>query len=367
VATVFYQNDAKPAALKAKTIAVFGYGSQGHAQAQNLRDSGYNVIIGLDPNRNSAAQARQDGMTVLAPSEAAQRADWLQILTPDETQADFYESSIKPHLHPGKILGFSHGFAIHFQTIQPPKDVDVVMIAPKSPGHLLRRVYAQGGGVPSLLAVHQNASGHAQEFALCYAHGIGSTRAGVLETTFKEETESDLFGEQAVLCGGLTSLMQKGFETLVAAGYAPEIAYFECVHEVKLIVDLIYEGGLTRMRHSISNTAEYGDLTRGEKVVGDATRTAMKEVLARIQDGSFAREWIEENKTGGKDFSKLRQQAAQHPIEKVGEQLRAMMSWLPSNIQPRADPNIQPDTGPNTKKKKAIEPTNSRERKLVNA
>jgi ketol-acid reductoisomerase len=333
MATVFYQNDANPLALKGKTIAVFGYGSQGHAQAQNLRDSGYDVIVGLDPERESAKQARADGITVLAPMAAAERADWIQILTPDETQAAFYESAIKPHLRRGKILGFSHGFAIHFKTIEPPKDVDVVMIAPKSPGHLLRRVYAQGGGVPSLLAIHQDASGRAHEHALCYAHGIGSTRAGVLQTSFREETESDLFGEQAVLCGGLTSLMQKGFETLVAAGYAPEIAYFECVHEMKLIVDLIYEGGLSRMRYSISNTAEYGDLTRGEKSVGDETRKAMKEILARIQDGTFAKEWIEENKDGGKRFAQLREQARNHPIENVGERLRAMMSWLPSDTK----------------------------------
>ena len=330
MATVFYQNDANPSALKGKTIAVFGYGSQGHAQAQNLRDSGYNVIVGLDPERGSAKQARADGMTVLAPPEAAKRADWFQILTPDETQAAFYESAIKSHLTKGRILGFSHGFSIHFKTIKPPKDVDVVMIAPKSPGHLLRRVYAQGGGVPSLLAIHQDASGRAHEYALAYANGIGSTRAGVLQTTFKEETESDLFGEQAVLCGGLTSLIKKGFETLVEAGYAPEIAYFECCHEMKLIVDLIYEGGLSRMRYSISNTAEYGDLTRGEKVVGDQTRKAMKEILARIQDGSFAKEWIEENKKGGKKFAALREKEKQHLIEKVGEQLRAMMSWLPT-------------------------------------
>jgi len=330
VATVFYQKDANPSALKGKTIAVFGYGSQGHAQAQNLRDSGYKVIVGLDPERGSAKQARADGMTVLAPAEAASQADWIQILTPDETQAEFYASAIKPHLHKGKILGFSHGFAIHFKTIEPPKDVDVVMIAPKGPGHLVRRVYEQGGGVPSLLAIHQDASGRAHEYAICYAHGIGSTRAGVLQTTFKEETESDLFGEQAVLCGGLTSLMQKGFETLVAAGYAPEIAYFECVHEMKLIVDLIYEGGLSRMRYSISNTAEYGDLTRGEKSVGDETRKAMKEILANIQNGNFAKEWIEENKKGGKKFAQLRERAKQHQIEKVGEQLRAMMSWLPT-------------------------------------
>jgi len=349
VATVFYQNDAKPSALKGKTIAVFGYGSQGHAQAQNLRDSGYAVIIGLDTERGSAQQARVDGMTVLAPAEAAKRADWIQILTPDETQAAFYESAIKPHLSKGKILGFSHGFSIHFKSIEPPNDVDVVMIAPKGPGHLVRRVYTQGGGVPSLLAIHQDASGRAHEYALCYAHGIGATRAGVLQTTFREETESDLFGEQSVLCGGLTSLMQKGFETLVEAGYAPEIAYFECVHEMKLIVDLIYEGGLSRMRYSISNTAEYGDLTRGERVVGDETRKAMKEVLARIQDGSFAKEWIEENKKGGKNFAALRQRAAQHPIEKVGEQLRAMMSWLP------------------TEKKKSAEPAKTKEAQAVNA
>jgi ketol-acid reductoisomerase len=328
VATVFYEHDAKPAALKGKTIAILGYGSQGHAQAQNLRDSGYKVIVGLDLERPSAQQAKADGMTVVPPTEAAKRGDWIQILTPDETQAQVYEAAIKPFLHPGKILGVSHGFSIHFKTIVPPNDVDVVMIAPKSPGHLLRRVYAEGRGVPSLIAVHQDASGHAHEYALCYAHGIGSTRAGVLQTTFKEETESDLFGEQAVLCGGLTALMKKGFETLVEAGYAPEIAYFECVHEMKLIVDLIYEGGLSRMRYSISNTAEYGDLTRGEKVVGDTTRAAMKEILARIQDGSFAREWVEENKNGGRNFAALREQEKQHPIEAVGAKLRGMMSWL---------------------------------------
>jgi ketol-acid reductoisomerase len=348
VATVFYQNDANPTALKGKTIAVFGYGSQGHAQAQNLRDSGYDVIIGLDPSRGSAQVAKADGMTVLAPAEAAKRADYIQILTPDETQADFYESAIKPHLTKGKILGFSHGFSIHFKAIDPPKDVDVVMIAPKGPGHLVRRVYAQGGGVPALLAIHQDASGRAHEYALCYGHGIGSTRAGVLQTTFKEETESDLFGEQSVLCGGLTSLMQAGFETLVEAGYAPEIAYFECVHEMKLIVDLIYEGGFSRMRYSISNTAEYGDLTRGGIVVDDAAKGRMKEILARIQDGSFAKEWLAENKNGGKKFAALREKAKQHPIEKVGEQLRAMMSWLPAE-------------------KKKAEPAKKDEPKAVNA
>ena len=329
MATIFYEHDANPNALKGKTIAILGYGSQGHAQAQNLRDSGAKVIVGLEASRPSAAQARADGMVVVAPDDAAKRADWIHVLTPDETQAAVYAHYIQPYLHPGKILGFSHGFSIHFKTIVPPSDVDVVMIAPKSPGHLLRRVYAEGRGVPSLIAVSQDASGRAHEYALAYAHGIGSTRAGVLQTTFKEETESDLFGEQAVLCGGLTSLIKKGFETLVEAGYAPEIAYFECLHEMKLIVDLIYEGGLARMRHSISNTAEYGDLTRGSQVVGDETRATMKKILADIQDGKFAREWIKENKDGGYHFTDLRHQEQLHPIEKVGAQLRGMMSWLP--------------------------------------
>jgi ketol-acid reductoisomerase len=329
VATIFYQHQVKTDSLRGKTIAILGYGSQGHAQALNLRDNGYDVIVGLDPHRPSAQAARADGMTVVSPSDACREADWIQILTPDETQGELYAASIRAHLGPGKILGVSHGFSIHFKTIIPPPDVDVVMIAPKSPGHLVRRVYSAGGGVPSLLAIHQDASGRAQEYALCYAHGIGSTRAGVLQTTFKEETESDLFGEQAVLCGGLTSLIKKGFETLVEAGYQPEVAYFECLHEVKLIVDLIYEGGLASMRSSISNTAEYGDLTRGEKVVGDQTRAAMKEILARIQDGSFAREWIEENRSGGKKFASLREAEKRHPIEQVGADLRAMMSWLP--------------------------------------
>ncbi len=342
MATIFYQPDANPNALKGKTIAVLGYGSQGHAQAQNLKDSGYKVIIGLDPTRRSAEQARADGMVVVAPDEAAKRADWIQILTPDETQADVYEQFVKPYLHPGKILGFSHGLSVHFKTIIPPADVDVVMIAPKSPGHLVRRVYAEGGGVPSLIAIQQDASGRAHEFALAYADGIGSTRAGVLQTTFREETESDLFGEQAVLCGGLTSLIKKGFETLVEAGYAPEIAYFECLHETKLIVDLIYEGGLAKMRHSISNTAEYGDLTRGEQVVGDPTRAAMKKVLSDIQDGTFAREWIKENKDGGKRFQQLREQEAQHPIEKTGAALRGMMSWLKSAKKPSETPKANP-------------------------
>jgi ketol-acid reductoisomerase len=328
VATIFYEHDANPDALKGKTIAVFGYGSQGHAQAQNLRDSGYSVIIGLDPSRGSATQAKADGFTVLSPAEAAKKADWIQILTPDETQGDFYEKDIKPGLTKGKVLGFSHGFSIHFKAIVPPPDVDVVMIAPKSPGHLVRRVYTEGRGVPALIAIHQDASGKAHELGLCYAYGIGSTRAGVLQTTFKEETESDLFGEQVVLCGGLTSLMKKGFETLVEAGYQPEIAYFECIHEMKLIVDLIYEGGLARMRYSISNTAEYGDLTRGPRVVTDEARATMKKILAEIQSGEFAREWINENKTGCKKFNALRESEKKLQVEDVGANLRGMMSWI---------------------------------------
>lgn len=342
MATIFYERDANPSALKGKTIGVFGYGSQGHAQAQNLRDSGYNVIIGLDPERPSAKQAKADGFTVLAPAEAAKRADYLQILTPDETQAAFYEQAIKPGLTKGKVLGFSHGFSIHFKAIVPPPDVDVVMIAPKGPGHLVRRVYAEGGGVPALIAIHQDASGRAHELALAYGYGIGSTRAGVLQTSFKEETESDLFGEQAVLCGGLTSLMKKGFETLVEAGYQPEIAYFECIHEMKLIVDLIYEGGLARMRYSISNTAEYGDLTRGPKVVSDDTRAAMKKILADIQAGEFAREWINENKTGVKNFNALREAEKKHQVEAVGANLRGMMSWIKDAKQQAAKAEAAP-------------------------
>ena len=342
MATIFYERDANPSALKGKTIAIFGYGSQGHAQAQNLRDSGFKVIIGLDPSRPTAQKAKADGLEVVAPAAAAKRADWIQILTPDETQGEFFESDIRAGLTQGKVLGVSHGFSIHFKTIVPPKDVDVVMIAPKSPGHLVRRIYTEGRGVPALIAIQQDASGHAHELALAYAYGIGSARAGVLQTTFKEETESDLFGEQTVLCGGLTSLIKKGFETLVEAGYAPEIAYFECLHEVKLIVDLIYEGGLASMRDSISNTAEYGDLTRGERVVGDATRVEMKRILGEIQSGQFAREWIEEHKSGGKKFAALREKEKQHPIEIVGAQLRGMMSWLPKEGKKKSVETPQP-------------------------
>jgi len=328
VATIFYEHDANPNALKGTTIAILGYGSQGHAQAQNLRDSGCKVIVGLEPNRPSAQQARADGMVVVAPDEAAKRADWIHVLTPDETQAAVYEQYIKPYLHPGKILGFSHGFSIHFKTITPPGDVDVVMIAPKSPGHLLRRVYAEGRGVPSLIAIQQDSSKRAHEFALAYAHGIGSTRAGVLQTTFKEETESDLFGEQAVLCGGLTSLIKKGFETLVEAGYAPEIAYFECLHEMKLIVDLMYEGGISKMYWSVSDTAEYGGYTRGPRLINEQTREEMRRILGEIQDGSFARELVEEFDAGKPNFLKRREAEHNEQIEQVGARLRPLMSWL---------------------------------------
>lgn len=326
-AKLFYETDANPAVLRGKTIAVLGYGSQGHAQAQNLRDRGLDVLIGMEPTRTSSQKAREDGFTVLGVAEAARRADWVQILVPDEHHPGVYRA-MEPHLQKGKVLGVSHGFSIHFKTIVPSADVDVVMIAPKSPGHLLRRVFTEGGGVPALVAVYQDASGRAQESALAYAAAIGSTRAGVLQTTFQEETETDLFGEQAVICGGLASLIKNGFETLVQAGYQPEVAYFECLHEMKLIVDLIYEGGLAWMRHSISNTAEYGDLTRGSRVVGETSHAAMREILARIQDGSFAREWIQENATGCKNFTALREKEKQHLVEQVGAQLRAMMPWL---------------------------------------
>ena len=337
-ATIYYESDVKPAVLNQKTIAIVGYGSQGHAQAQNLRDSGHRVIIGIEPERASAKQARQDGFEVVSVAEAARRADWIHILLPDETHGAVYRDSIAPHLKKGKVLGVSHGFSVHFKTIVPPPDVDVVMIAPKSPGHLVRRVYTEGKGVPSLIAVFQDASGQARDLALAFAAGIGSTRAGVLETTFKEETETDLFGEQAVLCGGMTSLIKKGFDTLVEAGYQPEIAYFECLHETKLIVDLIYEGGLSRMRNSISNTAEYGDLTQGDQVVGEATRAAMKKTLARIQDGTFAREWIAENAAGCPNFNRLREAEKHTRIEQVGATLRGMMSWIKKDAKPEATP-----------------------------
>ena len=324
---IFYNEDADLKHLSDKKIAIIGYGSQGHAQAQNLKDSGLDVLIGLRKGR-SWDQALKDGFEVLSVAEAANRGDIVQLLLPDERQAAVYTAEIEPQLQEGNVLSFSHGFNIHYNQIVPPADVDVVMVAPKGPGHLVRRIYTQGEGVPALVAVYQDYTGNAFQTALAYANGIGATRAGVLETSFQEETETDLFGEQAVLCGGTTALIKAGFETLVEAGYKPEIAYFECLHELKLIVDLIHEGGLSWMRHSISDTAEYGDLTRGERIITSATRDAMRGLLKDIQTGEFAREWILENQAGRPVFNALTRREREHPIETVGAKLRAMMTWL---------------------------------------
>ena len=324
---MFYNEDADLKHLSDKKIAIIGYGSQGHAQAQNLKDSGLDVHIGLRKGR-SWDQALKDGFDVLSVAEAANRGDIVQLLLPDERQAAVYTAEIEPQLQEGNVLSFSHGFNIHYNQIVPPADVDVVMVAPKGPGHLVRRIYSQGEGVPALVAVYQDYTGNAFQTALAYAKGIGATRAGVLETSFTEETETDLFGEQAVLCGGTTALIKAGFETLVEAGYKPEIAYFECLHELKLIVDLIHEGGLSWMRHSISDTAEYGDLTRGERIITNATRDAMRGLLKDIQTGEFAREWILENQAGRPVFNALTRREREHPIETVGAKLRAMMTWL---------------------------------------
>lgn len=324
---IFYDEDADLQYLSDKRIAIIGYGNQGRAQAQNLKDSGLDVVIGLRAGR-SWDQATDDGFDVLSVTEAAQEGDVIQVLLPDQRQADVYARDIAPCLQEGNALSFSHGFNIHYNQIVPPDNVNVFMVAPKGPGHLVRRVYTQGEGVPALVAVWQDFTGDAFETALAYAKGIGATRAGVLETSFKEETETDLFGEQAVLCGGTTALIKAGFETLVEAGYKPEIAYFECLHELKLIVDLIYEGGLSWMRHSISDTAEYGDLTRGGRIITDDTRVAMRALLEKIQTGEFAREWILENQAHRPVFNALIEREREHPIEVVGAQLRAMMTWL---------------------------------------
>ncbi len=327
-AKVYYEQDADLNILRGKRVAVIGYGSQGHAQAQNLRVSGVTVVVGLYEGSRSWKSAQADGLDVATVSQAAADADIVQLLIPDEIQAQVYREEIRPHLAAGRALGVSHGFSIHFHQVVPPPDVDVFMIAPKSPGHLLRRMYLEGKGVPALLAVHQDFSGKAKALALTYAHGIGCLRAGVIETTFREETESDLFGEQTVLCGGISELIKAGYETLVAAGYAPEIAYFECLHEMKLIVDLIYEGGLGLMRYSVSNTAKFGDFTRGRRIITDETRAEMRRILSEIQNGAFAKEWILENQAGRPVFSARYQQETQHPIEEIGRQLRAMMPWL---------------------------------------
>ncbi|XHU95660.1 MAG: ketol-acid reductoisomerase, partial [cyanobacterium endosymbiont of Rhopalodia inflata] len=328
MARMYYDTDTNLDLLAGKTVAIIGYGSQGHAHTLNLKDSGIDVIVGLYSGSQSARKAQDKGLRVLSVAEAAKAADWIMILLPDEVQKIVYINEIEPNLTEGKVLSFAHGFNIHFGQVVPPPNVDVVMVAPKGPGHLVRRTYEQGEGVPCLFAVYQDATGQARDHAMAYAKGIGGTRAGILETTFREETETDLFGEQVVLCGGLSALIKGGFETLVAAGYQPELAYFECLHEVKLIVDLIVEGGLANMRNSISNTAEYGDLTRGPRVVTDQTRAEMKKILSEIQSGQFAREFVLENQSGKPGFTAMRRQEAEHSIEEVGKNLRAMFSWL---------------------------------------
>jgi ketol-acid reductoisomerase len=324
----YYEQDGSLEPLQGKTVAIIGYGSQGHAHALNLRDSGVQVVVGLPATSRSRAKALDAGLTVLEPAEAAARADFIMILVPDHIQADLYQSGIAPSMKPGKTLMFAHGFNIHFGFIQPPAGVDVSMVAPKAPGHRVREVFLEGQGVPALVAVAQDASGKALQNALAYALALGSLKAGVIETTFREETESDLFGEQTVLCGGVSELIKAGFETLVEAGYAPEIAYFECLHELKLIVDLIYEGGLSYMRYSVSDTAEYGDYTRGPRIIDSHTREEMRRILGEIQSGGFAREWMEENRTGRKNFLAMREAAQKHPIEVVGAELRQMMTFL---------------------------------------
>ena len=325
--TMYYEKDVNRQALEGKTIAVIGYGSQGHSQAQNLRDSGFKVIIGLRQG-GSWKQAEQDGFAVYSVADAVAQADLVQILLPDELQAGIYRNEIQPNLKSGAALCFSHGFNIHFGQIQPPADVDVFMVAPKGPGHLVRRVFVEGFGVPGLVAIEQNASGKAMDMALAYASGVGATRAGVIETTFREETETDLFGEQAVLCGGTSELVKAGFETLVEAGYKPEIAYFECLHELKLIVDLMYEGGLDYMRYSISDTAEYGDYNSGKRIINENTKVEMKKILTEIQDGTFARNFILENQSGRAAFTARRRIEKEHQLETVGKQLREMMAWI---------------------------------------
>ncbi|MHB0913572.1 MAG: ketol-acid reductoisomerase [Armatimonadota bacterium] len=328
MAKAYYDKDASLDVLKGRKIAIIGYGSQGHAQAQNLRESGVEVIVSDLPGTANWVQAEKDGFKPLSASEAAKQASIIQILTEDEVQPKVYKAEVEPNLTAGKTLLFSHGFNIHYGQIVPPADVDVIMVAPKGPGHLVRRVYTEGAGVPALIAIYQDASGKAKETALAYAKGIGATKVGVLETTFEEETETDLFGEQVVLCGGATELVKAGFETLVEAGYQPEIAYFECLHELKLIVDLMYEGGMAWMRHSISNTAEYGDLTRGPRIIDDSVRATMWEILEEIQTGEFAREWILENMANKPTLNALRRIGKEHLIEEVGTELREMMPYL---------------------------------------
>jgi ketol-acid reductoisomerase len=328
---VYYDKDADLDLIKSKQVAIIGYGSQGHAHANNLKDSGVNVVVGLRPGSSSEAKAQKAGLAVRPVEDAIKSADVVMVLVPDEHQARLYRETIVSNIKKGAVLAFAHGFNIHFGQIEPRADLDVIMIAPKGPGHLVRSTYTQGGGVPSLIAVHQNASGKARDIALSYASANGGGRAGIIETNFREETETDLFGEQAVLCGGATALVQAGFETLVEAGYAPEMAYFECLHELKLIVDLMYEGGIANMRYSISNTAEYGDLTRGPRIITDATRKEMKRILAEVQNGEFAREFILENQAGAPTMKAKRRLGKAHQIEQVGQKLRDMMPWIKAN------------------------------------
>ncbi|HNU06556.1 MAG TPA: ketol-acid reductoisomerase, partial [Pyrinomonadaceae bacterium] len=328
---VFYDNDADAQLIKNKRVAIIGYGSQGHAHANNLKDSGADVIVGLPEGSKSWEKARAAGLEVMHTRDAAAAADVIMILVPDELAPSVYRNEIEPVLTAGKYLAFAHGFSVHFKKIVPPADVNVFMVAPKGPGHLVRSEYTKGAGVPCLLAVYHDVSDDTKEVGLSYASAIGGGRAGVIETNFREETETDLFGEQAVLCGGLTALIQAGFETLTEAGYAPEMAYFECLHEMKLIVDLLYEGGIENMRYSVSNTAEYGDLTRGPRVVTDATKAEMKRILGEIQSGQFADEWMSENDSGKQNFTRLENEGREHPIEEVGARLRSMMPWLSKN------------------------------------
>ncbi len=325
---MIYDDDADLGKLDGKTVAILGYGSQGHAHALNLKDSGVSVVVGLRPESDSVAKAEGDGLEVASVADATSRGDVVMVLLPDERQHDIWEAEIRDGIAPGNLLLFAHGFAITYEQVEPGPGVDVGMVAPKGPGHLVRRQFTEGNGVPGLIAIHQDESGTARDLVLAYAKGIGCTRGGVIETTFKDETETDLFGEQAVLCGGVTELVRAGYETLTEAGYDPRLAYFECLHELKLIVDLMYEKGISGMRYSISNTAEYGDLTRGKRVIGEPTRQAMKEVLAEIQSGDFAREWIAENQAGQESFNRMRSEQADHQVEREGKQLRSMMDWI---------------------------------------
>ena len=333
---MMYEAEAPITGLKGKTVAIIGFGSQGHAHGQNLRDSGVSVIVANRKDSPNGKLAAEKGFELTTVEDAVKRADLIIVTLPDEVQPEVYSKSIAPHLTPGKVLGFTHGFNVHFKTITPPANVDVILVAPKGPGHLVRSEFEKGGGVPCLLAVYQNATGKAREVGLAWANGVGGARSGIIETTFKDECETDLFGEQAVLCGGLASLIKAGFETLTEAGYPPEMAYFECVHEVKLIVDLIYQGGLDYMRYSISNTAEYGDLTRGPRVVNEQTKAEMKKILTEIQTGQFAREWRAEYEGGLKNFKRLYEADNSHPVEVTGRRLRKLMTWLKAKEPPKA-------------------------------